>query len=183
MNDKDKLDRLLDQTLAEYSDAKPRAGLEQRILAKLAAQQDQRGWRWRWLWVAGPVLVAMALVMLFALRPAPKRDTNVAAAKPPVMQSASAPKKVAPHASVVAGVQPKRKVHPSVVAKAQPTREPRLATFPAPGGDEQQARLLLSFVTRHPDKAKEVVREEEEFQQMAEANMNQESDNRSERRR
>ena len=184
MEDKDKLDRFLDQALSEYSEASPRPGFEQRILANLAAQEEERGFGWRWLWVAGPVFSAVVvLAVVFVLRTAQKHDSSVAVVKPPIEQPAKPPRQVAPKQLAVAQVLPKRKIQREVIARAQPAPEPRLATFPAQDGDEQQARLLLSFVTRHPERAKEVVNQEQEFQEMAEANFNQDSNNRSERQR
>jgi hypothetical protein len=184
MDDRDKLDRFLDEALAEYSDANPRTGFEQRLLANLPSVQDERGWSWRWLWLVGPALAAMVLIAVLALRPTPKHEEN-RANKTTVMESAAPPRissqPIAPERPAVARIQPKRRTHRKVAANTRPSPEPRLATFPAPDGDDQQARLLLSFVTRHPDTAKEVVREEQEFQEMAEASMNQDSKNRSER--
>jgi hypothetical protein len=188
MNEKHRLDRFLNQTLAEYSGAEPRAGLEHRILANLAAQQHERRLGRLWWWVAGPILsAAVVLVTVFALHPAPKHENVTANTKPLAVRPAPSPipvpKHTTPERPAMARVQPKRKVRGEVADKAQSSSEPRLATFPADTGDEQQARLLLRFVVGHPEQAKEVVREEQQFRELAEANLNRKMDDTMEKQR
>jgi hypothetical protein len=173
MEQRDGLDRFLDDALSECGSASPREGLEQRILANLSARREER--RWHWWWVAAPAMAVLALVALFVnLRPEPKHDSGVALASPPAVEPRARPAPEGDTAKQPDAAHPRRKsTRPAVNFRiAEPTAEPRLATFPSPDEGEQQARMLLWFVAGYPEQAREVVREQEQFQQMAEANMN-----------
>jgi hypothetical protein len=62
----DKLDGLMDRALASYTPQEARPGLEQRILASVAAASRPRGWNWKPVWaLAGAALVAALAVSLF----------------------------------------------------------------------------------------------------------------------
>jgi hypothetical protein len=185
MTDHNKFDHLLDKALSEYGNAAPRDGLEQRLLARLA-EQPERSWNWRWLWAAVPVMAAILIAIFLATRPPVKHDLNVAKApatvrSTPVIQetttvsSTSGPK-------IVAARPGRPSQAPSTVARKEPpAAQPKLATFPSGDESAQQARLLLRFVTRTPSEAAQVASEQEEFQKLAEAGMNQDLENRSER--
>ena len=64
-----KLDGLIDRALASYTPQEARPGLEQRILASVAAasRPRPRGWNWRLAWAlaAGAALMAALAVSLF----------------------------------------------------------------------------------------------------------------------
>ena len=67
MNDENvQLDTLIDRALASYTPAEPRPGLEQRILASVAAASRPRTWGWRpaWALAAAVALVAVAAIPL-----------------------------------------------------------------------------------------------------------------------
>ena len=167
----EKIDKFLDSALSEYSEASPRDGLEQRILAGLTAAERNPRSNWRWVWVAVPV-VALVVVLLMHLprrRPpeiAHDRSISTEQVKKhvggevvaPVVAKASRPAMKNRHRANAAVSE--------VKVAARESAEPRLERFPSPDNDEQ-ARLLLRFVTRNPDTAKEVVKEQEEFQQVA----------------
>src|SRR2546423_12241288 len=73
------LDQLLDSLLATYSDAKPRPGLEIRLLANLRAAEQQKStsWRWRWLLAGATAALIFAIVMAIHLRqPGPLRPPD-----------------------------------------------------------------------------------------------------------
>src|SRR5579864_993990 len=64
----DELDRMLDGALAKYAAAELRAGLEERVLVNLRAEQarvpDHAWWRWRAIAaVAAVILVVLALTL------------------------------------------------------------------------------------------------------------------------
>ena len=64
----DKLDGLIDRALASYTPQEARPGLEQRILASVAAasRPRPRGWNWKPVWaLAGAALMAALAVSLF----------------------------------------------------------------------------------------------------------------------
>jgi hypothetical protein len=168
MEQNDKLDRFLDRALADYGTATPRSGFEQRILANMAAQRQERDRNWRWLWIAVPVAATVLLVCMFALRPTPAHTPENKAAVAPIINrvpnataSTAQPNRTPP---LRARVRTVKNAAP-VLAKQQNTPEPRLPTFPSPDDDEQ-ARLLLQFVRRNPATAQAVLKEQEEFRAM-----------------
>lgn len=70
-NERDrKLDQWLDEALSQYSAAEPRLGLEQRVLANVAAEEkarsSRRGW---WRWMPAFAAIAAVLVVMVAVRP------------------------------------------------------------------------------------------------------------------
>jgi hypothetical protein len=90
----DNLDTLIDAALASYTSLEPRPGLEQRILASVAAAGRPRRWGWRPLWAlaaAAALIAVVAIPLVFrSARP------TVAVLHPPAVaqhfpQSAPAP--------------------------------------------------------------------------------------------
>lgn len=70
-NERDrKLDQWLDEALSQYSAAEPRLGLEQRVLAHVAAEEktrsSRRGW---WRWMPAFAAIAAVLIVMVAVRP------------------------------------------------------------------------------------------------------------------
>ena len=180
MTDHDKFDPLLDRALSEYGNVSPREGLEQRLLARLAAEQPRRSWNWRWLWAAVPAM-AIGLIVFLATRPAVKPDTNVAKAPSRPIITPATPKAAGlspTQAPQVSAVHAPRRVHTDATVSTMESSgaQPKLTTFPSPDESEQQARLLLAFVTHHPEEAHEVVEDNQQFYEMAEARMNQQSE-------
>jgi hypothetical protein len=175
MEHKDNLDRFLDHALSSLNDATPREGLEQRILANLAANKTRRS-SWRWLWVAVPAAAVILLAVLLVPKPSHNQDTNVPNPSPeitrpvPPLEAGSGPMQDQPKRATTARIRRSPKVRAEVAAKAQVNAEPRLATFPSPDNGEQQARLLLQFVRQHPDMAQQWLKEQQEFRAMVARN-------------
>lgn len=71
MNDEnDRLDNRIDHALASYTPVEPRPGLDQRILASVAAASRPRPWGWRPLWALAAAAALVAVVAIpFALKP------------------------------------------------------------------------------------------------------------------
>ncbi len=165
MEAEDRLDRFLDDALKDGGAALPRMGLEQRILANLAAEPLAANKVWRWWW-AMPVLAVIVLVMMLAIRKEPKPELR-ANAVPKAEEVEHAAKPAVPTIQAVHQQQPnltakkRQRVH-----RSQP-EEPRLAKFPS-DGDADEIRLLMQFVRRNPETAQELVREQEDFQTLAE---------------
>jgi hypothetical protein len=102
MNDEhDLMDQLLDSSLASYTPAAARPGLEQRILASVAAAGESRSWSWMPL--AALAAAALVAVVAISLTFKPARS-NLAVLHPPAAAhlSQAAP---APH-SFTAHLQP-----------------------------------------------------------------------------
>ena len=137
----DKLDQLLDGGLARYGDVEPLAGLEERVLGRLSQPEPQRR-NW-WVWVAASAALAtLALVVLWSTRPRP-------GAPPLVKHEAPAPAVHPPEHPLMATTPqpvPPRHVRPRMVpVQTATSKEPRLATFPAPSEPTEQERLLLRY--------------------------------------
>lgn len=166
MSDDRQLDDLLERGLRAYSEAEPRAGLEERILANLRTQPEKRPW-WR-VWV--PVLAAaavIAIVAALALRPDRTAAPHPTIATNPPAQSAPQPK---PSLAQVPNPPPapravavRRRPAPSrhETAVAQVPALPRQATFPAPSPLTEQERLVLSLMRRAPDEAVQLAQTQE----------------------
>jgi hypothetical protein len=64
----DKLDSQIDQALGSYTAREPRAGLEQRVLSRIAAAEAERarthGWSWKPAWVLAAAMALIAVVVI-----------------------------------------------------------------------------------------------------------------------
>lgn len=63
----DRLDQIIDQALESYTEREPRAGLEQRVLSRIAAAETERGgfrWGWKPVWALSAVVVLLAVVAI-----------------------------------------------------------------------------------------------------------------------
>lgn len=162
--DDHEIERFLDRALNEYGKGSPCEGLEQRILANLAANPTKAS-SW-WAWALVPVAAVVIVLAVLGLKPAkyvPAPPVAGATAPPaPAVALRKTP-------SVTAAKWHKRlraDTREAVVAKTAP----RLPTFPSQP-DESQARMLLQFVQRSPNAAQQVVKEEEEFQKLVAENV------------
>lgn len=160
--DHGELDRLLDESLKEFSGEDPRQGLEQRILANLADPVAPKRMRW---WKAFPVaaalLIAAALWIWMPRKTAPAPEVVRIPAAPVVNVTHMTPRAVAYRQHRMR--KPTRKL--SGVANAGP----KLPTFPSQA-DETQARLALRFVQGNPHEAQEVIGEQKEFRDLVARN-------------
>lgn len=160
------VDRFVEEGLARYSDAEPRRGLEQRVLANLRAQPKKRPW---WVWLPAPVAAALLVgLVLWLTRPQPRppmvveRTPSAPVVSPRISSSQTAPEPVAKR-------RPLRAAHAQArIAVAQRRNGPRQPVFPSPAPMSEQERLLLAFVKQHPDEAQAVVREQEEWRKAVE---------------
>jgi hypothetical protein len=169
MSDQEKIDKLLDRALGEYSATSPRAGLEGRVLARLEAEAARpRRVQW-WLIVAPVIAVLIVVALLVAWRPRPQKAEVVSV--PPVTVEVNRPRLVeVPRRSIVQPPsKPVRSKQPVKASPKTPDSEPRLATFPSRDSDDELVKLAMRFVQAHPAEAKEIVQEQTEFREMAEA--------------
>ncbi|HET7840630.1 MAG TPA: hypothetical protein VFM21_03450 [Terriglobia bacterium] len=136
------VDQLLDASIGHCAGAEPRAGLEGRILAVIAARQRSAN-RNNWAWgLAAAALAAVAIVIAarYARRaslPTPQ-PASVAVARP---QSAAPPVAIAPERIPVKTVRASR-------FTAQ-----RPQQFPTPAPLSEQEKLLLLYVKQTPKSA------------------------------
>lgn len=143
-NNDQRLEQMLDHMLQAYSDAKPRPGLETRVLAHLRAQELQpaRGHR-MWLWAAlsaATLLPLLAVVLWQALQLPP----------PPVAMLPAAPeiKKPAPEfqfnpRDIPVPIQAQRQDQPALL-------EVKQEVFPSPTPLSEQEAAVLRYLARTP---------------------------------
>ncbi len=151
MHDSEKygfVDQVLDAALAGYTTEKPRAGLEQRILARLAEQPQPPAWpARRWLPAGALALVAlMALAILLPRRESAPTPVTVTS-QPPQL---TATQKPAPRAPAPAVVPIKRAPQPSPRATHVTAAQTRAAQFPRPGSLTEEERLLMRYLETVP---------------------------------
>jgi len=155
--DDDEVDRMLDAALAKYAAVAPRAGLEDRILANLHAEQTRVPTLARWRWGVAAVVAAAIVLAAVALRST--RPPRAIANHPPVSTGyASA---VAPaesnrirNAIVRRRLKPYNRaimhtIHPKAVVAASP----KLDQFPSPQPLSEQERIMAGYVASYPEQA------------------------------
>jgi hypothetical protein len=140
-------DREIDAALHRLGTAEPRAGLEQRVLANLAAARKQNPGHGWWRWPAAAVAMVFVMAIAFTLR-MPHHGPNVVEPLPPIAQSeissiVKAPAKQATQRQVVRRTR-RRPVQADV---------PRLAKFPSPQPMSEQEKILESYVANYPQHA------------------------------
>lgn len=154
------LDRMLDAALSKYAAAEPRAGLEDRVLANLRAEQvrvPDRAW-WRWSVIA--VVVAVSVVGLVLTRRSDKQSHPVVANRPVV--TTQPPKERAMQTVSNAQRSGVRPVPTNALGKVTvppppPTvaiaRPPKLDQFPSPQPLSEQEKILQNYVAENPEQA------------------------------
>jgi hypothetical protein len=153
----DTLDRDLDGALAKYTAVEPRAGLNERILANLRAQQERIlgiSW-WRWTTVLAAVVVVAAALAWRWSRPSPPAVTNHPSistpAQAPTTQLASGGESTIVRPAKPAAIRTgdSHRVRPVVEVAAQP----KLDQFPSPEPLSEQEQILQHYVAQYPDHA------------------------------
>lgn len=158
MNHNQEVDRVLDQALREYADAEPLAGMEERILRRIAASPAERSRRMGWIWAlaaAAVILVAVWLSMRNQQRP------QHAASSAPSMQqsidnSARIEKRIAPSAQTPTRAEAaSKRRRPAVTSESESAAiqkaKPSSAQFPAPVPLTREENALLALARSHPD--------------------------------
>ena len=154
------IDGMLDSLLANYSSAKPRPGLETRILANLRdaeSREASRGWwKLKWLW-AGAAVVAAIIAGVILLGGHRKEKAPVvvhelpAPAHPQPLQPQPKPPEITPEMAT------KQREHRSHRAAMIPAAQDsglkpglRPANFPTPFPLSEQERLMLAYLNNTP---------------------------------
>ncbi len=169
---KNVLDHELDAALAKYYNVEPRAGLEERVLANLRAEQSGvpvRAW-WRW-----NVAVAVLIVVVALLWRWEKPSHPVVAVRPANPTQASQQRKQFISNGVESGVRIQtsnsmrkkiRNVSPVVVADG-----PKLDHFPSPQPLTEQELALARYVRDFPQEATLIARGQKEYEKEVEQKM------------
>ena len=163
--DHDALDSELDGAMATFAAVEPRAGLEERVLASLWSQKEQRlaptFWHWPALFVPAALVILAAISFVWRLG----RHTPAATSRqPPSAQHDQSKLRAAAdsigspvHRSVPAtpsGLPTRRVGRPrEAVASA-----PKLDQFPSPQPLNEQENILVSYVAKFQDHAALVAR-------------------------
>jgi hypothetical protein len=152
----DSLDRELDAALAKFTTAEPRAGLEDRVLANLRAEQQHTAKRSWWRWPAVAVLAAGIVVTVFAAwrseKPAHIVEQHPSATtyrqdRTMVVNNGGSVS-ILPHE---AARRPKPRPAGRTAAVAIPP--PKLDQFPSPQPLSEQEKMLAGYVAGHRQQA------------------------------
>lgn len=156
------LDQQLDRALESYL-SQPRAGLEQRILARAKSIPPRSFWlQPRFAFLAVSAVAACALAASFLAMPgkqsAPRRANAVVSKASPSHPAAPPPAPAATAApTATALLTPKPTPKLTAIRKPHHTPHtpsesnlPRLAVFPAPAPPTLQERELAELAVRHP---------------------------------
>ncbi len=157
MEANDKLNQWLDQALDQYSKIEPRAGLEMRVMASVAAERERRAKQriWAWSFAAGSACAAIVIVLWLGgaakreySQSAEQRSQSVKAVtrQPQPSTSSRARHLEAEVQSAKHGPRRTRTSRVELVSKALPKAD----QFPSPRPLSEQEKLLLSYVSASP---------------------------------
>lgn len=158
-------DAALDSALREHGDARPRPGLEGRVLANLRAERERLKAGRKW-WPA-PVAVAVSAILIigaaiFLGRTHDNTREQVAAERTPMVRQNSPGVRVAsvPAANTSRATKITRRVRPVL---ANRPAEPRLDQFPSPQPLSDQEQLLARYVQELPSEARQIAQAQTEL--------------------
>lgn len=159
------LDDQLEAALAKYSSVEPRAGLEQRILANLKAQEVPRSHLCWWRW-AIPLAGAFLVVTFFIWKVQRHRPEQVVGHPTTAEQQVQ----VATNSTVqgadypLIGKRPMRTKRHRPTAVSAARAGPKLEQFPSPRPLTEQEKLLAEYVSQFHEEAVLVARARAEIQ-------------------
>ena len=169
----DAVDRELDAAVATLVAVEPRAGLEQRVLANLRAQQergDVRRWRrWPILAVTVPFVIVVMALCLFWRKTGPTPSLTARQRESTVQNEKQRGASIAadnagrPASADLAETAPTNRL-PKRSARRKPFFEdgPRLSQFPSLRPLSEQERILVRFVQEFPSEAAIIARAQAE---------------------
>jgi len=156
--DNDRLDQWLDSALQQYRSAEPRAGLEGRILANMAAEKQPFALRLRWGFAVATAAVICGTVVFWFETSSHVPHTNKAVAvQAPIEHrntshlSQQTPEHVAGKLRMK-NVTARPRSAPKIKA-VDLASEPRLEQFPSPSPLSEEEKLLKEFVRNSPQEA------------------------------
>jgi hypothetical protein len=158
--EKDALDHKLDATLAKFTTADPRAGLEDRILATLRTEQERAAEPSWWRWPAIAALVAMIVVTVFVGWRSRKPVQNIAAQHPQItmqtIERVKTPVATNSERSSIPLHEPsERRLRPRTLSRpaAIAVPSPKPDQFPSPQPLSQQEIILADYIKTYPEHA------------------------------
>jgi hypothetical protein len=166
--ERDGLDCALDAALAKYSAVEPRAGLEQRVLARLRSRHEAIPTRSWWQWSAVGTL-AVLLVIVAALAWKWSEPAKMVTQRHPSAPNGTVQRPVTPasselHADRLLNEGPshtrlRRNHAPSAVAHG-----PKLDQFPSPRPLTPEELALARYARQFPQDAMMIASAQEEFE-------------------
>jgi hypothetical protein len=155
--------RELYAALARATAAKPRPGIEDRILANLRSAQERNAERWAWRWPLAASLAALIVAATFVAWSPRWRSrvwSNNFSLHAPQNQQTNAPVRpqVSNEAVVAAGhgaIPPRafsgrrRKVQAVSFRSAKVAATPKLDQFPSPEPLSEQEKMLTVYIAEH----------------------------------
>jgi hypothetical protein len=172
----EELDRALDAVLATYAAIEPRAGLDERILARLESAPKSHSHAIWWRWSAAAVLAMMTVTISLVWRWS--RPTQLPIATRPAIQKPEEPNRHFASNTLPNRVSPKvegsprrtgsRHIRPAWEAAAQP----KLDVFPSSRPLTKEELALVRYVQSFPKEATLIAQRQEEFDVEAQREMN-----------
>ena len=158
LHENDDLGHELNAVLAKYAAAEPRAGLEERILASLRAEQthipDRTWWRWA---IAGALAVVVVAGVALAWRwVAPSQPTIAKRPQPSTQQPQKTRTQIAFLDNIAIQSHARTGIRRTSVHSPRTTNvrvSPKLDQFPSPQPLSEQERILASYVGKYPEHA------------------------------
>jgi hypothetical protein len=150
MRENDDLDLLLDAALKTYADSEKSPNLEQRILARIAAEPSVAP-RTRWLpWVIALPLAACLLVLVLFMSPQHREPSQTATPFAPSSPLATLP--AAPLPAKVHSSRTRSPLHsaPPILLAGRDVPLPKLDVFPTPQPLTAEERALVVIATQTP---------------------------------
>lgn len=181
------VEKWIDEGLAQYAKAEPRAGLEGRVLAQIMEArreaQERSSGRLRW-WgalafgTAAALLLALALLGRFNQRTIPQTPVAKVAVPPQASKSvASAAGQgtglpgVMSFKSGLSKLTPGKSERGKRGGAAQSNATPKLEQFPSAAPLSEQERMLALYVSQFPDRATLMARAQTELHEQDELEM------------
>ncbi len=158
MNYNDEFDHVLDDALAEYRDAGPLAGMEQRVLQRVRFRAERRRKLWQWWGAFALCTVMLAITVWIGLRDRARHQTiplQSAGAQQQRPPAEPQPKNANTQSSAP-GLALAVKVHspspriPGLTASADTSARVR-REFPTPAPLNPEERALLALAQTHPE--------------------------------
>jgi len=171
--ERDNLDCVLDAALAKYAAVEPRAGVEQRVLANLRAEQAKP--RYRNLWQLAAVAALASLIVVAVLAWRPSRSSRPVAMRLPVATPqtthATAPQFISK------AIPPRRTTTKKKAISQRPTQPfvatmPKLDQFPSPQPLTEQELALARYAQSFPGEATLIAQAQQEFELEIQKEMN-----------
>jgi len=152
-------DERLDEALKTYGTAEPRAGLENRMLANLAAERERRtGRSSHWQWIAATLAFGVAVVVGFFLTRKPDSPRGSVVNEAPITNTNQGipPFGTSDHKTVVALRPTNHRKSQHQVTEAG--IEVRLEQFPSHAPLNEQEEMLVRYVRERRQEAVMVAR-------------------------